>query len=107
VEAIDGVFRVTWQARIGNYETESDRLLENQDTISNYKNNYYKKAAVIEEYGTQPIINQPLFFFHYMPTVDFVEYGKITNDGTRAGIGGKDSPKKKYIAVIPEEEVNK
>ena len=107
VEAIDGVFRVTWQARIGNYETESDRLLENQDTISNYKNNYYKKAAVIEEYGTQPIINQPLFFFHYMPTVDFVEYGKITNDGTRAGIGGKDSPKKKYIAAVPGEEVIK
>ena len=107
VEAIDEVFKVTWQARIGNHEPESDRILESQDTISNYKNNYYKKAAVIEEYGTQFIINQPLFFFHYMPTVDFVEYGKITNDGTRIGLGGKDSPKKKYIAVIPEEEVNK
>lgn len=109
VQAVNGVFTVTWQARFdsppdyvpgGTPPNVSGRLLASQDSVSQFLTKR-KQYIIIEEYGTQPLVKQPLVFFHRMPTVWATRYGKIKSDGTEEVIGAQET--QESVIAIPGE----
>lgn len=103
VEALNGVFTVTWQALIKPLSTSQGATLPADDTLSRYFNKNGRQVTV-EERGERPVIDKPLIFFQYQPPTANLRYGRINPHGSQEVLGDMTYSQKNKLPAIPGEK---